>query len=322
MEIAGLLRGMGSVLNPQVAQEVNQQDLQKRELQMRLPQALMQMEALKNEQGFRQEASAAQGDPVKLAGAAVKYGKPELAANLYNQQEQRAARLQTAQVEAQRRQSELELRMADKALDRESKERLAAQADETKRMLAGLQVELGRSNQQLKQMQFQATADKKLQADTQRLQGALEKANLPQADTVLADVESIINNKPDSLEYVSGPKSVLPDWMAGKDATDARQAFAKLFNITLKDRSGAAVTNQELERLKKEFGSGAFKTSEQIKNAVEKARGIINNHYASVAAGFGPEALKGYNENIRQFGGKVVIDPDKAGKVEDPLGIR
>jgi hypothetical protein len=93
----------------------------------------------------------------------------------------------------------------------------------------------------------------------------------------------------------------------------ARQAFQKLFNITLKNRSGAAVTIPELERLKKEFATGAWKTPQQLIEGVNQARNVINQHYRSVSAGFAPEALETYNERIRQYGGRVVLDAPKRG---------
>ena len=85
-----------------------------------------------------------------------------------------------------------------------------------------------------------------------------------------------------------------------------RQAFEKLFNITLKDRSGAAVTNQELERLKKEYARGLWKTPEQIQKGLDQARSVITAHYLGIAAGFGKEALGQYNQNLQEVGGRPV----------------
>jgi hypothetical protein len=283
------------------------------------PQYQAQMEALKNERAFREAVKGAGGDMSLIAAASMQYGKPEIAERIFTRQEDRASRLQMAEESNKRHLSELQLRLEDKALDRESRERLAKQAEETKKYLAGISSELAKSNQELKKVQFAMKADQQLQGKVRDLGRDLEKANLPQADSVLTDVETALEKSPNIAEYISGPKSLVPDRLAGDEVKFGRQAFQKLFNITLKDRSGAAVTNPELERLKQEFATGVFKTDKQIKEAVAKARGIINKHYASVSASHGPEALKAYNANIRSLGGKVVIDAPEEGS--DPLGL-
>lgn len=151
------------------------------------------------------------------------------------------------------------------------------------------------------------------------LSKGLEQAKLPEANAVLMNAEKAVE-VPGVAESVSGLKSKLPDSMLSKEVREGRQALTKLFNIELKNRSGAAVTNQELERLKDEFGQGVFKTSDQIKTAVEKAREIVNMHYRSVAAGFPKEALEAYNENLRAIGGTPVIDVTGTAKAKSPAG--
>lgn len=326
--IGDALRGFGSVLNPQVAAQNAEEDKSQSDLQRQLglllvrkrieeqsPEYQAKLEALKNEKLFREAATTAGGDMTKLAGAAAMYGKPELAVNLYNQQEQRLSRVQQAKDALEQRKLEQE-RNHQLALQRitDGQEKQAEVERHNREMEAArvradaLQAEIAKGNRDLKAMQFQMGADKELVKKTQQLQGALEKANLPEADAVLNDVEKALKAAPEVAQYLSGAKSLLPDMMVPDNVKSARQAFQKLFNITLKNRSGAAVTNQELERLKNEFATGAFKSEKQIRDAVEKARGIINQHYISVASGFGKDALDAYNENIRGFGGRVVLE--------------
>ncbi len=141
-----------------------------------------------------------------------------------------------------------------------------------------------------------------------QLSKGLEQAKLPETNAVLENAENIIKKDPKVLKYLTGTGSVPPDWMVSKGAREARQAVEKVFNVELKNRSGAAVTNQELERLKSEYGKGAFKTPDQLQAALAQARQIINTHYRSVAAGFPKEALETYNANLTAIGGKPVID--------------
>jgi len=319
------LRNMGSVLNPQVAQQLGAEEQQQQGLQNQVGMLMLQkklqeaspeyqakIEALNNEKQFRLAATEAKGDQAKIAAAAVQYGKPELALSLYKNQEDRATRIQLAHDALEAKRQDLETKINDKALDRDQKERYNTMMAELRQQGLNLQQQLALSNQELKKMQFGMKADQGLQKQVQQLGGALEKANLPEADAVLGNVEAALKKNPDLAEYISGFKSILPDRVVGTDIAAGKQAFQKLFNITLKNRSGSAVTNQELERLKSEFAAGAFKTAPQLQKAVDQARDIINKHYASVTAGFGKDALEAYNENIRGLGGRVVLEPPKS----------
>lgn len=346
MAFGDVLRGLGSVLNPAVAQEAAQEDAQQRgiagqvglmklkqEIESKSPEYQARLEALKNEKAFREAAAQAQGDPAKIASAAVQYGKPDLALNLYKQQEDRAARIQQAadalevkktQVTQQHEQAMARItdakeKQAEVARHNQALEVLSAQANAAKREQANLANQLKIMDLEMKGDKQKADKLRTIDTETTKLGAALEKANLPEIDAVLGAVEKNLDKAPQVAEYLSGPKSLLPDMAVPAEVQQGRQAFAKLFNITLKNRSGSAVTNQELERLKTEFATGALKTARQLTDAVSQARNIINKHYASVSAGFSPEALGNYNERIRQFGGRVVLD---GGKVEDPLGIR
>jgi myosin heavy subunit len=353
--LASLARGLrsaGGVVSPAVSDTIAKEDMAdqaaqrqvglmqlqerlRREAQESSPQYQAQLEALKNEKLFREAVAGAGGDMTKIAGAAVQYGKPELAINLFNQQEARAARAQQAAEALETKRLQLEQthqlnlqRITDGQQRQAEIERHNREMEAASARSAALQAEVAKGNQELKRMQFEIKADKETKAKVQQLGAALEKANLPEADAVLGAVEDVLTKKPEIAEYLSGPKSLIPDMAVGTEIATGRQAFQKLFNITLKNRSGAAVTNPELERLKSEFASGAFKTAPQLKSAVEKARTIINQHYASVTAGFGKDALKAYNENIRGLGGRVVLEPASdvsdtpAAKYDDPLGLR
>lgn len=144
--------------------------------------------------------------------------------------------------------------------------------------------------------------DTNLSKTVQQLGRDLEKANLPTTIAVIENAEKIT---PAVAKYITGPKaSWLPDQAIPAEAVEARQDIAKLFNITLKDRSGAAVTNQELERLKEEFGKGLLRTPESLISAVKKAKGIVERHYQSIVATHGPAALDAYNQNLETIGGR------------------
>jgi hypothetical protein len=80
-------------------------------------------------------------------------------------------------------------------------------------------------------------------------------------------------------------------------STDARQletAMASIFNKELKDRSGAAVTTAEMERLKGEFASGKFNTEAEMIQAVKDYEKMAAVALANAEAGFKPEVLEEY----------------------------
>jgi hypothetical protein len=324
------LRSAAGVLSPDVQKQTFSEDsaiermqqqfaqtaeLQRRnfEMQQSTPQAKMQLEQLENERNFRKAAVDAGGDIGKIAGAAMQYGKPEIAMNIFNQQETRKARAEQAKQALDAKMEELKMRMEDRQASREQQAQYQQAMLQLRQQSIGLQAEIAKGNQALQGLRIEMMGDKvqrdrereKLQT-TQKLGAAFEKANLPEMSTVLKQAENaVVDDK--ILEWVNGPKSSVPDMIAPKEVTDARQAVSKLFNITLKDRSGAAVTIPELERLKKEFGSGVFKKPEQLREAITKAKEIVENHYRGIAAGFGKSALDDYNKNMEEIGGTPVL---------------
>jgi hypothetical protein len=96
-------------------------------------------------------------------------------------------------------------------------------------------------------------------------------------------------------------------------------------------RSGSAVTQQELDLLKSEFGIGGMKSQVQIENAVKAAREIMTNHYAGIASGYGKPAFDQVNSNREELGLSKIV-PVKAKSApaagapaapkDDPLGLR
>lgn len=258
-------------------------------------------QALENETGFRSAVAGANGDMTQIASAAVRFGKPEVAVNIYNAQEQRQARKEQQAALLEQRQNELQARMEDKQATREQQAAYQQMIADLRRQSLAVQAEIARGNQELKRLQLEMGGGQKADKAAQQVGTALEKAGIPSTIAVVREAESALE-KPGVTEWVTGPKSSIPDLLAPQDAKFARQAVQKLFNITLKDRSGAAVTNQELERLKAEFGTGVFKTPEQLTNAITQAKRIIDAHYKGIAAGFGKDALDRYNANLKEIG--------------------
>lgn len=273
------------------------------------PEAMARKQQYQNEVGFRDgvQKLGPGASPLAIAKVATQFGKPELAMQMYQREEDRLDKSTAREEALNERKRQFDIQMEDRNLNREQKDRLAAASDETKRLIAAQTEETKRMRAALDEAKADNIKDVQLRKQTVGLSTALNKANLPEADAVLNSVEQMLKAKPELASWITGPKSAVPDALAPKEATDARQAFNKLFNSTLKLRSGAAVTEQELQRLKSEFGVGVSKSPEQVATAVQQARDIIQKHYRAVSAGYGPNVLRAYNENINALGGNSVL---------------
>lgn len=276
------------------------------------PEAMARQQAYKNDLGFRDAVSKLQpNDSYGIAKAAAQFGKPELAMQMYQREEDRIDKSQARTDALQERSRQFDIQMQQKDLDRDVRERIATAADETKRLIASSTAETARMRVELQNAKADQIKDEGIRKQTRQLSQDLNKANLPEIDAVLGNVEKALKNTPELAQYIATPNALRPDWTLPAEIRNGKQDFQKLFNITLKNRSGAAVTNQELERLKQEFGAGVFKTPEQIQDAVTKIRGIVEKHYAGIAAGYGKDVLSAYNDNLRDVGGSVVLEPGK-----------
>ena len=146
--------------------------------------------------------------------------------------------------------------------------------------------------------------DEKMQAELAKRLG--DPQNLVAA---LNNIDDIVGFKVDEYDpkegTVGGKKKDLPGVsMPGigrvsffsRDARELQSAVAKVFNLELRDRSGAAVTIPELERLKIEFASGKFNSEPELIKALQNYKKILRNHLKNTEAGFKPEIVERYRE--------------------------
>jgi len=139
-----------------------------------------------------------------------------------------------------------------------------------------------------------------IQTKVKSLAKDIRDTGAPRLEGILDSVEAIINKtygpegKGDLPGY--GITSVLPDWAVGQEAQDLRQSAVKLFNIELAERSGAAVTKQELDRLRDEFKQGAWRTDRQFVEGVKQYRNLLEDYKQSVVAGYDPAVVSRYTD--------------------------
>jgi hypothetical protein len=155
---------------------------------------------------------------------------------------------------------------------------------------------------------------KELNDDVEKYGRSLEQARLPTFESSLREVETQVQPLgKNAFKYLTGPQALLPDVIVantvpnGPEIVRARQAFARLKDMELKDRSGATVTVPEFDRFKQEYGQGILKTPEQIQNALDQVRAGIDRHYQRVTAGFDPKIAAEYNRRLSGLQGTTAF---------------
>lgn len=145
-----------------------------------------------------------------------------------------------------------------------------------------------------------AAGDAKRSADLDKrvnqFSATLEKSGVPAFDSVLGDIKATLSKFDGQDVPGLGATGQIPGFLLSDEGKDVRQKIATLRNIVLKDRSGAAVTDQELRRLLEELGTGVFTTDDQFRNAItniEKRFGAIKQN---AVAGVDDDVLHTYKD--------------------------
>ena len=127
---------------------------------------------------------------------------------------------------------------------------------------------------------------------------------------VVQEVENIVSQEGNIKGVGPLEGTIIPYVFIGEEGRKNRAVFARLLNTTLKDRSGAAVTPPELERLKEEFNAGGFKTDTDYRNAFSVFKRILNQTIQQATIGYDPKAFAEWQnrDGIFQIGDKKLED--------------
>jgi hypothetical protein len=127
---------------------------------------------------------------------------------------------------------------------------------------------------------------------------AVEKSNTAGSLSSLGLAENKVNELLSKTGNVPGFGSgaFLPDILVGSQGREVRQLVQTLTNITLKDRSGAAVTTPEFERLKKELGTSLGKTDQDLIRGLVNFRKGLTSVVNSALGGMDEQDLNRYFE--------------------------
>ena len=116
---------------------------------------------------------------------------------------------------------------------------------------------------------------------------------LNEVEAVLgAPLEDIDPNKAD-IAGINIPVLGRQEWTSSK-ARELKSAMSTIMNMTLKERSGAAVTMPELKRLQNEFGLLSFNSEADYIKALKRVKRAIRLDMQNIEAGFTPSVVDTY----------------------------
>lgn len=112
------------------------------------------------------------------------------------------------------------------------------------------------------------------------------------------------NGKPSDLPGVNVPGIGRVSFFGG-DARQLTAAISGIFNRELKTRSGAAVTTQELDRLKTEFNTGKFNTEAELIDGLKRYKAELRKAFNNIKTGAPQGAVRAYEERGGQTTGPM-----------------
>jgi len=196
---------------------------------------------------------------------------------------------------------------AEKLTDFKTKEKikadLKATADAGKKALADekeeSKIKETQRKEEVKQTQIDEKERRKLRIG---LSKELTKTKTSTAIETMNNITQFIDLDSDADIPGFGQTGGLPELSLSQAGKDTRSAVQALINITLKDRSGAAVTTQEFERFKKEIGSGFFRTDKQLRLGIKRAIKALRSTIRTIEAPFRIELGDEDFQQLREFG--------------------
>lgn len=158
----------------------------------------------------------------------------------------------------------------------------------------------------------------KIDKDIDNYSKRAEKMGLPAATQTLQEIDNLLSGGLDATKGdVPGyglAAGALPSIAVSDKGQKLRQAVQRLANIELKDRSGAAVTDQEFKRFKEEFGTGTFKTEAQLLNGLRQYRNVLARVSKELEAATPRKALEEYKTREGAVTSELIPGASKGGQ--------
>ena len=155
--------------------------------------------------------------------------------------------------------------------------------------------EIDKVNLELKKAQAAEKAQRKQQIiakQAEKYSANQTKQGIVDAYNSLQEIERIVSKQKDIPGF--GQTGYVPDLLISQDGEDLRASMKGLFNIVLKDRSGAAVTDTELKRLQDEFENKGYKSDVAMRRFLDKYRRRLSEVIRNINAGTPDEVEQAY----------------------------
>lgn len=157
--------------------------------------------------------------------------------------------------------------------------------------------------------------------ETRKLASSINSSGLPQAWATMKEIEDNIPPKGEDIPGF-GATGLLPTAFLSKKGKDLRTAFQTLLNVTLKDRSGAAVTPPEFERLKVELGSFTGATDEDFRRGIDRAKKALQETTRAILAGYPEDSYERYIEQGGSDFKQFISGPQGQKSMQFPMQVR
>jgi hypothetical protein len=181
-------------------------------------------------------------------------------------------------------------RAAEGQFDRDFTKEQNALERALKRELEGMQqARYGAADKKL-----EAAEEKLLQKDTISYGKALGAAGIPELRKGINDANKVLSTyEGKGIPGVFPGMGMVPNIMKGEEGRKVTTALQGVKNVLLRARSGAAVTEQEYERLQDEmFGAGA--TDQSFREAWQYLQNKVEAAESSLAGAYGPDVVNRY----------------------------
>lgn len=135
----------------------------------------------------------------------------------------------------------------------------------------------------------------RIRKDTKDYSEAVNKSGYPAMKQRISEIKELIPES-GSVPGFGGIKNSMPEFLLSPEGRQLRQRFQDLFNIVLKERSGAAVTVDEMERLKKAFGAGTLQTADQLREGLRSLESGLDASFQNTYGGYDPRVKQLYQK--------------------------
>ena len=129
------------------------------------------------------------------------------------------------------------------------------------------------------------------------LSEALEKSDILEMSGIFNLIDKQILQTEGDIPGIGGTGKI-PAILLSTEGLKNRQLLSQLQNITLKNRSGAAVTAPEFDRLKTELGTGVISGDREVRNALIRMKQLFDDHTKKVRAGYSDEVNALYDKRV------------------------